>query len=64
MSHYRVSAKHCVRLYRKEMIETCLYDYESLVPLFDKECERIVFKIGSKFNAPQKDSTQLVWNET
>ena len=46
MSHYRVSAKHCVRLYRKEMTETCLYNYESLVHLFDEECERIVYKIG------------------
>jgi hypothetical protein len=64
MSHYRLSAKHCVRLYKREMIATCVYDYELLVPLFDKECESIVFKIGSKLNAAQKDSVQLVWNET
>jgi hypothetical protein len=63
MSHYRVSAKHCVRLYRKEMTETCLYNYESLVPLFDEECERIVYKIGNKLNVPQKGSIQLVWDE-
>ena len=62
MSHYRVSAKNCVLLYRKEMIETCLYNYDSLVPLFDEECERLVYNIG-KLNAPQKDSTQLVWSE-
>ena len=64
MSHYRVSAKHCVRLYRRAMIETCLYNYESLIPLFDEECERIVYKIGQKLNAPQKDSIQLTWDET
>jgi hypothetical protein len=64
MSHYRVSAKHCVRLYSKEMTETCLYNYESLVHLFDEECERIVYKIGKKLNTPQKGSTQLVWDET
>ena len=64
MSHYHASAEHCVRLYRRAMIETCLYNYESLVPLFDEECERIVNKIGQKLNTPQKDSIQLTWDET
>ena len=63
MSHYRVSAKHCVKLYRKEMSKNCSYNYESLVPLFDKECERLVSKIGNKLNVPQKGSSQLVWDE-
>jgi hypothetical protein len=63
MSHYRVSAKHCVKLYRKEMSKNCSYNYESLVPLFDKEYERLVSKIGNKLNVPQKGSSQLVWDE-
>jgi hypothetical protein len=46
------------------MTEACLYNYESLVPLFDKECERIVYNIGKKLNAPQEGSIQLLWDET
>jgi hypothetical protein len=38
MSHYRVSAERCVILYKKEMQETCLYNYESLVPLYARVC--------------------------
>jgi hypothetical protein len=62
MSHYRVSAERCVILYKKEMQETCLYNYESLVPLFDEECERLVYKIG-RYNRPKKNSTQVSWDE-
>jgi hypothetical protein len=65
MSHYHVSAKQCVSLYRKQMTETCLFDYDKLVPLFDKECERLVFEIGkkiSKYNRRTKDSIPLSWD--
>jgi hypothetical protein len=66
MSHYHVSAKQCTILYKKQMIETCLFDYDKLVPLFDDECERLVFEIGkkiSKYNRPTKDSIQLSWDD-
>ena len=62
MSHYRVSAERCVILYKKEMQETCLYNYESLVPLFDEECERLVCKMAN-YNRAQKNSTQVSWDE-
>ena len=66
MSHYHVSARQCVVLYRKEMTQTFLFDYDKLVPLFDEECERLAFNVGkkiSKYNIPKKDSVQLSWDE-
>jgi hypothetical protein len=66
MSHYRVSAKQCVVLYGKQMTQNCVFDYNQLVPLFDKECERLAYDVGKKigkYNRPTKDSVQLSWNE-
>ena len=66
MSHYRVSARQCVILYKHEMSLICVYDYSNLVQLFDKKCEHLARKVGkriSKYNKPTEDSVQLTWTE-